>query len=583
MTSPATGGAPERADDVEARDRPPIADALERPATAERAAVDPAVPAVDPAVPAVDPADRAVDPADPAVQPAPPAEPAGAASPSRRGGVRALWRRVKPSWVRPFSSWSLRNRIVVTVVALLAVLSIVVGATSVLVLQSYLVGRLDQQLSSAISRSQTFADHLFGTGPVDGRIENIVTGPAQPVGTLGVVLGQGSDVPLFARVLSPAGTTQAVEAYAQPILNLPIDGVPRTINLGPALHSYRVEGVRLANGDVMIIGLPLSDVDATVTRLILVISLVSVAAMLLAIALAELIVRLALRPLDQVVRTALTVSEMPLDRGDVALSIRVPKEDTDVHTEVGKVGAAFNRMLGHVGSALAARQASEQKVRQFVADASHELRTPLASIRGYSELTRRSPHELPDDVKHSIGRIESEATRMTSLVEDLLLLARLDEGRDLESRPVDLSMLLVDALSDAHAAGPDHQWSLELPDEPVDVPGDLARLHQVFANLLANARIHTPAGSEVKVTLTPADEHGRIAVTVSDNGPGIAPEIASTLFERFVRGDSSRTRATGSTGLGLAIVSAVVEAHGGTVHVDSEPGAGTSFRVELPA
>ena len=170
---------------------------------------------------------------------------------------------------------------------------------------------------------------------------------------------------------------------------------------------------------------------------------------------------------------------MPLDRGDVALSVRVPDADTDPHTEVGKVGAALNRMLGHVASALTARQASELKVRQFVADASHELRTPLASIRGYAELTRRSPHELPGDVTRSLGRIESEATRMTSLVEDLLLLARLDEGRELDRDPVDLSMLLVNAVSDAHAAGPDHKWSILLPEEPVEVLGDRARLHQV--------------------------------------------------------------------------------------------------------
>ena len=188
--------------------------------------------------------------------------------------------------------------------------------------------------------------------------------------------------------------------------------------------------------------------------------------------------------------------------------MRVPEEDTDPHTEVGTVGAALNRMLGHVGSALTARQASEKKVRQFVADASHELRTPLASIRGYAELTRRSPHDLPDDVTHSIGRIESEATRMTSLVEDLLLLARLDEGRELERDPVDLSILLVDAISDAHAAGPDHRWTLDLPDEPVEVTGDEPRLHQVIMNLLANARVHTPDGTHVTARLAVDEDDG---------------------------------------------------------------------------
>jgi two-component system OmpR family sensor kinase len=236
-------------------------------------------------------------------------------------------------------------------------------------------------------------------------------------------------------------------------------------------------------------------------------------------------------------------------------------------------------MLGHVASALTARQASENKVRQFVADASHELRTPLAAIRGYAELTRRGDHELPDDVVHSLGRVESEATRMTSLVEDLLLLARLDEGRDLESDPLDLSRLLIDAVSDAHAAGPEHEWSLDMPEEPVLIDGDDARLHQVVANLLANARVHTPDGTDVVTAVSIEGEDA--VITVTDDGPGIPEDLQPVLFERFARGDSSRSRAAGSTGLGLAIVAAVVEGHDGTVTVQSEPGR-TQFRVTLP-
>jgi two-component system OmpR family sensor kinase len=354
------------------------------------------------------------------------------------------------------------------------------------------------------------------------------------------------------------------------------------VNLGATLGDYRVAAASLTNGDSVIIGLPLKDVDATVSQLTFVIVLVSLSGLIFAFLIASFIVRLAMRPLERVAGTAQEVAEMPLDRGDVALSVRVPDADTDPHTEVGKVGAALNRMLGHVASALTARQASEQKVRQFVADASHELRTPLASIRGYAELTRRSPHELPTDVTRSLGRIESEATRMTSLVEDLLLLARLDEGRELDRDPVDLSMLLVNAVSDAHAAGPDHKWSILLPEEPVEVLGDRARLHQVVVNLLANARVHTPEGTQVTAALSLDDEDDRAIVTVTDNGPGIPEELKATLFERFARGDSSRNRATGSTGLGLAIVYAVVEAHGGDVTVQSEPGE-TVFTVSLPA
>jgi two-component system OmpR family sensor kinase len=353
------------------------------------------------------------------------------------------------------------------------------------------------------------------------------------------------------------------------------------VNLGPSLGDYRVAASSLVNGDSVIIGLPLSDVRATVSQLTLVIVLVTLAGLIFAFLLASFVVRLAMRPLERVAGTAQTVAELPLDRGDVALSVRVPEADTDPHTEVGKVGAALNRMLGHVASALTARQASEQKVRQFVADASHELRTPLASIRGYAELTRRAPHELPPDVTHSLGRIESEASRMTSLVEDLLLLARLDEGRELDHDPVDLSMLLIDAVGDAHAAGPDHTWSIELPEEPVEVPGDSARLYQVVTNLLANARVHTPAGTRVTAELGVDREEGVATITVSDDGPGIPDELKPTLFERFARGDSSRARTTGSTGLGLAIVNAVVEAHGGRVSVRSAPGD-TVFTVALP-
>jgi two-component system OmpR family sensor kinase len=279
--------------------------------------------------------------------------------------------------------------------------------------------------------------------------------------------------------------------------------------------------------------------------------------------------------------TAARVSKLRLDRGEVALSERVPDKDTDTRTEVGQVGDALNSLLGHVSTALSARQRSEMRVRQFVADASHELRTPLASIRGYAELTRRTGDDLPDDIKYAMARVESEATRMTGLVEDLLLLARLDAGRPIEKETVDLTALVIDAVSDAHAAGPDHPVNLVLPDEPVEVLGDRARLHQVLTNLLTNARTHTAPGTRVEVTLRSA-AGGEAVVEVADSGPGIAPELLPHIFERFARADTSRSRKAGSTGLGLAIVSAVVTAHGGRVDVDTRPGR-TVFSVHLPA
>jgi two-component system OmpR family sensor kinase len=352
---------------------------------------------------------------------------------------------------------------------------------------------------------------------------------------------------------------------------------PRTFAI-LGLGDFRIVAER-AQGRIYIVGLSLDDVAGTTTSLIVIFALVTLAALIVAGVAGTLVVRVALRPLGRVAATATRVAELPLDKGEVALAERVAEQDTDPRTEVGKVGTALNRMLGHIESALVSRQRSEDKVRQFVADASHELRTPLASIRGYSELTRRGGHELPEDVVRAIGRIESESVRMTSLVEDLLLLARLDAGRELVLGEVDLVPLVADAVGDAHAASPDHEWSLDAPEDPVIVVGDGGRLHQIVANLLANARVHTPAGTAVHTTL--ATEGGAAVLTVADDGPGIPADLQPVVFERFARGDGSRSRATGSTGLGLSIVAAVVEAHHGTVEVESAPGR-TRFTVRLP-
>jgi two-component system OmpR family sensor kinase len=483
--------------------------------------------------------------------------------------------------MRRRARWSLRRRLVLAVVGLLAAASIVIGAISVLALQGFLMDRLDGQLTAATGRSEGGFGPLGPgqtTPPVDTnlRIQQIVSrqGP-------GTVIAVVSDNKVAIAALKDQTGTYQVLSNAQSSVLLAASTVskPTTVSLPNGLGDYRVAVTQFSSGVQIVTGLPLSEVQAVLLQLAAVIAGVTAIGLVVAAVVGIFIVRVALRPLQRVVATATHVAELPLDRGEVALAVRVPESDSDPSTEVGQVGAAINRMLGHVASALTARQASENKVRQFVADASHELRTPLASIRGYAELTRRGNHELPDDVVHSIGRVESEATRMTSLVEDLLLLARLDEGRDLDSAPLDVSRLLIDAVSDAHAAGPDHEWLLDLPDEPVMIDGDSARLHQVIANLLANARVHTPAATSVVVGL--AVEGETAVVTVADDGPGIAEDVKPVLFERFARGDSSRSRAAGSTGLGLAIVSAVIEGHHGTVSVESEPGS-TVFRLELP-
>ena len=493
--------------------------------------------------------------------------------------------------------WTLRRRLVLATVALLALVSLVIGVVSVAILRADLRDGLDAQLVSAANRSGAVLSGADGDGDERGpgvggffpaTADSILGGPAQPPGLLALVY-DGSSIttgytnPETGAIESLTAEQVAVLANSSGLQNSLERSAPMTVDLGGELGQYRISADTSRNGVLYLVGLPLATVNGTAGQLALIIGVVSLLGVLGAAVIATVIVRVALRPLQRVTETAARVSRLPLDRGEVSLVDRVPLADTDVRTEVGRVGSALNRMLDHVDVALETRQASERKVRQFVADASHELRTPLASIRGYAELTRRSGQNLPADTVHAVSRIESESVRMTGLVEDLLLLARLDEGRELEQKPVDLTILLVDAVSDAHAAGPDHVWHLDLPEEPIEARGDAARLHQVVANLLANARVHTDPGTTVTVALAAetTDAGARAVITVTDDGPGIPENLQSTLFERFARGDSSRFRGTGSTGLGLAIVQAVVTAHHGEVTVQSEPGR-TRFRVSLP-
>jgi two-component system OmpR family sensor kinase len=372
-------------------------------------------------------------------------------------------------------------------------------------------------------------------------------------------------------------------------------------SLGGTFLLTKVPGAE--QGTQIVTGLPLASVEGTLSSVENTENVVYAGVLLLALALVTVMVQLSLRPLRRVAATATRVTELPLDSGEVTLPAGVP--DTDPRTEVGRVGAAFNRMLFHVEKALGRRAASEARLRRFAADASHELRTPLSAIRGYAELALRHPGPVPGDVTHALRRVQSESARMTVLVDDLLLLARLDAGRPLERAPVDLSRLVIETTSDARVARGDHRWRLALPDEPVQVEGDEHRLHQVLANLLSNAGKHTPAGSTVTVALAPgtapppaltagdatAVQRGTvpsgpwIELSITDDGPGIAPELLPELFERFTRGEAGRARAAGdagkSTGLGLAIVDAVVAAHGGCITVTSRPGM-TRFAIILP-
>ncbi|WGP11436.1 HAMP domain-containing sensor histidine kinase [Streptomyces sp. SH5] len=509
--------------------------------------------------------------------------------------------------------WTLRTRLVVAAVSLIAVVAAVIGSVTAIAFHSYMYGKLDDQLHSVVERAQRppapvpLPETLREAGPL-----GFVGGGGQPLGTFGALVDGGGDV-AASKVVEDGGLraqesakplTPEQRSALEKAAPKAGDGT-RSVDL-PGLGGYRVEATTTAEGSTVLVGIPSAEVSGALTTLIVVEICVTAAGLIAASIAGTALVGVALRPLRRVAATATRVSELPLHSGEVALLERVPDAEADPRTEVGQVGAALNRMLGHVGSALAARQESETRVRQFVADASHELRTPLASIRGYAELTRRAGGAGPKTgpvTRHALGRIESEADRMTGLVEDLLLLARLDAGRPLSYGTTDLLPLVVDAVSDARAAdrrgaeGPDtgpgvgHHWRLELPGaaEPVTVRADPERLQQVLVNLLANARTHTPPGTTVTVSVQPPVRGGGpVALEVRDDGPGIPAELLPHVFERFARGDASRARgadgggATGSTGLGLAIVQAVVSAHGGLVRVESAPGR-TVFTVELPA
>jgi two-component system OmpR family sensor kinase len=486
------------------------------------------------------------------------------------------------AWRGP-RGWSLRTRLLAALLVLLAAVSLVIGLVSVLALDRFLLGRLDDQLSAAGVRSQG-ADGPGGPDEEDRhgrRSPDFLLAPGQAEGTLGARLV--GDQVQEAGVLDPRGQADSLPAeQAAALLALPVDGQPHTRDLGGDLGDYRLMATREQDGDVLVTGLPLGGVQDAVYRLAAVSGVVALVGLLVAGLAATAIIRLALQPLSRVAGTARRVSQLSLDRGEVALAVRVPDEDTDPRTEVGQVGSAINAMLAHVAAALAARQASETRVRQFVADASHELRTPLAAIRGYAELTRPSRKELPEDVEHALTRIESQAVRMSALVADLLQLARLDAGRPVEVASVDLSRLLVDGVTDAQAAGSEHIWKLDVPEDPLLVRGDEGALAQVVDNLLTNARVHTPPGTVVSVRLAAGGEQDPVArLSVADNGPGIPADLLPEAFERFTRGDTSRSRAAGSSGLGLAIVASIVEAHHGSVEVVSEPGR-TEFSIALP-
>ncbi|MER6127512.1 HAMP domain-containing sensor histidine kinase [Streptomyces sp. NPDC001795] len=474
---------------------------------------------------------------------------------------------------------TLRARLTAGLVVLLALSCAAVGLAAVIELNGFLTGRLDQQLRDVGQRFPASLEH--GIMPSDHDGDERPDTRKQPSGTFGARLV--GDTVTNAAVVRPGSDTSDLSTPLskrdkRTLTGLRVDGRGHSVRLS-SLGGYRLMAFEGLDGDVLITGMPLEPVEAAVHRLELVAAVVFGAALAVTGVAGAVWVRWSLRPLSRVAATATRVSELPLASGEVALPPRAPEDDP--HGEVGRVAGAFNRMLGHVEDALTKRHASEERLRSFAADASHELRTPVASVRGHAELALLHPGPVPPEVTHALERIAAESGRMGEMVDDLLLLARLDAGRPLERRSVDLTRLVLDAVADARAAGPGHRWTMELPQKPVTVTGDAHRLHQVLANLLANARLHTPVGTKVTVSL--ATEDTTVVLTVHDDGPGVPDEIQPGVFERFTRADHRRRpdHQGGGTGLGLSIVAAVTEAHGGSVGLESRPGA-TRFTVRLP-
>jgi two-component system OmpR family sensor kinase len=467
---------------------------------------------------------------------------------------------------------SLRARLLITSVVLVAAGLLVANVATYRLLSNFLLHRTDDQLVAA--QAPVLDALQFGGDVPDHPTPTFLV----PPGTYAEVR-DGSGAPLVWKFFGYES-----KADQRPVCPKDLPGSAASTAVGPTFFTtttggggaptYRAVAAALSPGPgTLIVAIPLTEVSATLDRLLGVELVVSGIALLLVAGFALWLVRLGLRPLEGIGATAGAIAA-----GD--LSRRV--EPATERTEVGRLGLALNAMLAQIEAAFEERRASENRLRRFVADASHELRTPLTSIRGYAELFRRGADSRPEDLAKSMHRIEAEAARMGVLVDDLLLLARLDQGRPLEREPLDLARIVEEAVDSARAVEPDRPIDLEL-HSPTSVVGDEGRLRQAVDNLLDNARVHTPTSSRVRVTLGPDADAAAVLLTVADEGPGLPAEVATRAFERFYRGDPSRSRSMGGAGLGLSIVAAIVEAHGGTVTVRSEEGAGATFEVRLPA
>ncbi|QCX26153.1 sensor histidine kinase [Nocardioides jishulii] len=472
-----------------------------------------------------------------------------------------------------FVGRSLTARLTAAVVALIALVSVVVVSSTAWVVGAYVTDQLDADLTAAGARAQRAL--LVGphtSSPDGGPPPAIREARGQGTGTLTAYLAGGEG---RGQRIDSSGVLRTLDDdVLDALAGLPVGGGPVTVDL-TGLGEYRVQ-VEEVDGITVVTGLPTAPVEEARNTVTLWGLGLGTVATLLGGTLAALVVRRQLRPLREVAVTAQDVAATDLTTGEIGVA-RVPQHLEDPRTEVGRMALALNAALDHVESALDQRRRSEAQARQLLADVSHELRTPLATVSGYAELGLRG--QDPDGVTHALGKVQEEARRMTAMVEDLLLLARLDAGRALAVEEVDLTRMVVESVADARVTGPDHRWRLELPEEVVTVQGDALRLHQVLSNLLANARQHTPPGTTVTTGLVVEDD--RVLLGVTDDGPGISPEFVGEVFTRFARGDAARSRSTSGAGLGLPLARSIVRAHGGDLTVASEPGR-TRFEVSLP-
>ncbi|MGN8049030.1 sensor histidine kinase [Curtobacterium sp. 22159] len=492
---------------------------------------------------------------------------------------------------------SLRWRITAATALLLVVTNVVVGAVTVVAFRGYLVDRLDAELATAASRTVGGPDGAHAPPPTSSAgsgsdPDNAFIGaPGQAAGTV-VAIFRGGDTVLAGYTDDRGRQHVLTSAQERALAAVPSDGHPETVDLG-RLGSYRTQAVG-DSGDVFVTALPVGDLDAAIGRLLLVIGVVTALGLVVAAWASAVLVRRSLRPLERVASVASEVAALDLERGDPVIPVRVAPADLSANREVAQVGTALNRLLGHVARALTVRRDAEAGMRTFIADASHELRTPIATVRAYAELTAGSSDV--EAIHRNVHRIGRETVRMGDLVEELLLLARLDAGAASVGEapvgpapahdPVDLTSMVVEATMDARTTSPGHRWVLQVDgDEPLLVPGDAGQLRRVVTNLVTNARVHTPEGTTVVVSLqrVPAGPDGAhvARLVVANDGPPVPAEALPTLFDRFTRGEASRSRDSGTSGLGLAIVRAVVAAHGGSVRVVSGPGR-TAFTVDLP-